>query len=616
MKFLARLFFQVTMLPIVWLVYRVRRSGVGFVPREGGVLMLSNHVSYIDSFIMYLCSPRPVRFVVLEHYTKLAAIGWFLNLFGAIPIRPQHAKEAITRTVAALNEGDVVCLFPEGGLTRLGVVGEFKKGFELIARKAKCPVVPVYMDGLWNSIFSFERGSYFKKRPTGWTCPLQVSFGRPIPAEEANVEAVRLAVWEASIEAFSQRRELDQPLEKALVKGLKKRRKQPFLIEYGKNGPRSWSRGYTLGLATAMARRWMNHPPEEGDRVGILLPPGPMTVVINYGLVLAGKTPVNLPFTIDQRETEAVAKAIAPLGIRTVITSRAFMSHLIDFWQGDDGIFIDMKSVMTGSGSGVMLLERLRAFFEPAWLTCWRLDLNRREKTREAVGLVRRPGDDPVLLKSNELHRNALQVTSAHFVQKDESVFSEQSLATPGGLTLGCWSPALAKGKVVSRSYSLQQDFDTLEKAILDQRVTIVAGTAGFFAGIDQPLSISSLQYGILFGRTNQWNLEDWEETIQLPLARAWDFDGRVVSMSRTDPAAENSSRHAHQQGRHPKSVGRLLPGIAAKLVDGQIFLRFDPVGDPARGPESAKNWVAGPREAEIDSNGFLSLRNVDLEDR
>ncbi|MDA9924530.1 1-acyl-sn-glycerol-3-phosphate acyltransferase [Verrucomicrobiales bacterium] len=615
MKFLAQWFFRATMLPVVQLLYRVRRTGVGFVPREGGVLLLSNHVSYLDSFIIYLTSPRPVRFVVLDHYVnKVKSIGWFLKLFGAIPIRPQHAKEAISRTVDALNEGDVVCLFPEGSLSRTGVLGELKKGFQLIARKADCPVVPVYMDGLWGSIFSFERGRYFRKRPNGCTCPLQVAFGRPIPGKEATPESVKQGIQEASIEAFSKRRSLDEPIEKALIRGLKRKRRQPFLVEYAKSGPRVWTRGYTLGLATAMARRWMNDSPDQSEsgRIGILLPPGPMTVVINYGLTLAGKIPVNLPFTIDQRETEAVARAIAPLGIRTVITSRAFMSHLTDFWHGDEGTFIDLKSVVTGSGPGITLMERIRAFIEPTWLTSWRLDLKEHMNDREAVGLVRRPGDDPVLLNASQLHRNALQVCSANFVQQDEVVFSEQSLSSPGGLTIGCWSPAFSKGRVVSRSFSLQEDFDTMERAILDQGATIVVGTARFFSSIDKPLIINSLRYGIIFGRANQWNLEDWEETLDIPLARAWDLDGRVVSMSRTDPNIEERPRHAVQIGRLPKSVGRLLPGIAAKLEDGQMFLRFEPVGHPTRGPESSKVWLEGPREAEIDAEGFLILRNAD----
>lgn len=609
MKYLARLFFRITMLPVVQLLYRVRRTGVGFVPQEGGVLLLANHVSYIDAFVIYLTSPRPVRFVILEAYLSVKPIAWFLKLFGAIPIRKTHAKEAIHRTVAALQEGDVVCLFPEGGLTRLGVPYGFKKGFELIVRKAGCPVVPVYMDGLWGSIFSFERGRYFKKKPLGLTCPLQVAFGRPIPPEEATVDRVAEAVREQGVEAFHLRRAFGHSLEKSLVRGLKKNRRAPFLAEYGKSGPRIWSRSYTLGLATAMARRWMNNPPEEGDRIGILLPPGPMAAVINYGLFLAGKTPVNLPFTIDQRETEAVAKAIAPLGIRTVITSRAFMPHLMDFWQGDEGVFIDMKTVITAPGTGVTRFERIRAYCEPTWLTCWRLDLKKRSLEREAVAMVRRPGELPVILTARELLQNALQVTSASFLTRDDNLFSEQSLCHPSGLTMACWAPALGQGKVVSRSFSQRENFDQLERAVLEQNVGILVGSREFFELLRQPLSIRSLKYGILVGRAHHWEIQDWEEVSEVPLARAWEAHGRVVTMSRTDPADANLAHHAYQHGRHPKSVGLFLPGIAARVRDGQLWVRFKPVA----GEMTDGEWLPGSREAEIDENGFLFFRGRDF---
>ena len=209
MRRFAQLFFRYALGWPVHLIYRARRTGTEHVPREGGVLLLGNHVSYVDSFIVYMCCPRrPVRFVVLERFTRMKAIGWFLRLFDPIPIDPKRSRQAIERTIEALRNGDVVCLFPEGGLTRMGVMQEFKKGFELIVRRAECPVVPVYMDGLWESIFSFERGRYFKKWPHGFTCPLQVAFGRPIPPKEATVARVREAVMEQSVEAFSLRREL------------------------------------------------------------------------------------------------------------------------------------------------------------------------------------------------------------------------------------------------------------------------------------------------------------------------------------------------------------------------------------------------------------------------
>lgn len=591
------------MLPVAQLLYRVRKIGRDRVPVTGGVLLLSNHVTYIDSFIIYLCCPRPVRFVVLDAYVNTKGIGWFLKLFGAIPIRKSSPKDAIVKTVEALEQGDVVCLFPEGGLTRLGVIGEFKKGFELIVRKSKCRVVPVYMDGLWNSIFSFERGRYFKKRPNGWTCPLQVAFGEPIPPEEASVERVRQAVWEQSAEAFSARRGLDCPLEVKLVRSLKRKRSRTLFVEYSKEKNRDWSRAYVMGMAMAMARRWINYPPQSGNRIGILLPPGPMTAVINMGLFLAGKVPVNLPFTIDQDDTEAVANAIAPLGIKTVITSRAFMPHLVDFWQGDEGSFLDLKSVVSSQATPIGLLEQIRAKIEPAWLACWRLDLKHRDLDREAVGLLANPGEKPVFLSSRELLANAQQVTAADFVTGDDVIFSEESLCRPEGLTLGCWTPVLGKGQVVARGLSQRESHEMLEQAILGQCATILAGSNDFYRSIDQPIDIQSIKYGLVFGSASEQDLMDWEERLQIPIARGWSFHGRVVTLSRTDPNTDTAATHQEQKGRDPKSVGRPLPGLALKVENGKVGVLFSPVTIPYQ-------WVTGPGEAEIDEEGFLYFQD------
>ena len=600
MKSLARAFFKLVFFPVVWFIYRMRRIGTENVPRYGGVLLLSNHVSYIDSFILYLSSPRPVRFVVLENYLKVKPIAWFLRLFGAIPIRPEKAKEAIVRTVEALTAGDVVCLFPEGGLTRLGVTTEFKKGFELIVRKAGCPVVPVYMDGLFESIFSFERGRYFKKRPQSLTCPLQVAFGPAIPAEEATAASVRLAVWEQSAAAFSRRRDFEVPLEVAAVRALKRRRGRVLFAEYGKNGPREWTRAQVLALSIAIARRWMNHPAEKGDRIGILLPPGPMTSVINLGLVLAGKTPVNLPFTIDQRETEAIAGAVAPLGIRTVITSRAFMPHLMDFWQGDEGVFIDMKAVVSPPGSLLSLFEKMRAALEPAWLTIWRLDLKKRDPDREAVGLMPLPGDKPVLLGARELLRDTRRVYAANFARRDDVVFTEDSASRPEGLVFGCWGAVLGRGRAVSRSLSQRDDAEILERALLEQVATHLSGTESFYQSLALPLAVRSLRYGFVFGPAAPWDLRDLEDRLDLPLVRAWSFAGRVVAMSRPDPNVGDAVRHQSQKGHDPRSIGRLLPGYAGRVDDGALKLKLAPEGP----------WLTAPGGAELADDGLIYLRD------
>lgn len=608
MKFLTRLFFRITLLPVVQILYRVRRLGVENIPKEGGVLLLGNHVSYIDSFIMYLSCPRPVRFVVLSSYVENPYFGWFLKLFGGIPIRRGSAKDAIVKTVEALQQGDLVCLFPEGELTHTGVLGSVKKGFELIARKAQCPVVPFYMDGLFNSIFSFERNRYFKKMPRGLTCPIQVAFGEPISHEEATRESLREKILQTSVTAFDARREFRQPLEIEVIKALKRNRRHSFLIEMGKSEPRDWTRGKTLALAVAMARKWMSSPPEEGDRVGILLPPGPTPAAINLGLFLAGKTPVNLPFTIDQREMEALSKSIAPLGIKTVITSKAFMPQLVDFWPGDEALFIDLKSIFSAPGPAMMLFERIRAFWEPAWLTSWRLDLKKRDLHREAVGFVPHPGKKAQLLSSRELHKSARRVTAANFVNTEEIILSETTFSRPAGLFPGLWSPLLSSGRVVSRSFSKRQDNNLLEELILHQGVTMLSGTQEFYRSIKEPLGIKSLKFGLVFGEIDPFELEDYEEKLDLRLGRCWDFGGRIVTMSCLDPEGVLSNRHRRQKGRMAKARGRLLPGIGAKIENGVLFLQFQKNGNEDK---TTPVWTEAAYAAEFDEESFLYFQET-----
>jgi hypothetical protein len=129
----------------------------------------------------------------------------FLRLFDTVPISSSRAKDAIRTVAQALKDGEVVCLFPEGQLTRLGLVNEIRKGFELMVRQADVPVVPVYQDGLWGSVFSHEGRGMFKKLPKRLRYPVRIHFGEPIPAREAKTERVREAMLALGSEAFCAR---------------------------------------------------------------------------------------------------------------------------------------------------------------------------------------------------------------------------------------------------------------------------------------------------------------------------------------------------------------------------------------------------------------------------
>lgn len=176
---------------LVQLAYQVKAVNEQRVPRTGGVLLLPNHVSYMDAMVLSVACERPVRFVMWDSLYEVWWMNGFLRLFGTVPISPKRAKDAIRTVAEALKAGECVCLFPEGQITRNGLLNEVRRGFELMIRQADAPVVPVYQDGLWGSIFSHEGKGLFKKWPKSMRYPVQIHFGEVIPAREAKAERVR-----------------------------------------------------------------------------------------------------------------------------------------------------------------------------------------------------------------------------------------------------------------------------------------------------------------------------------------------------------------------------------------------------------------------------------------
>ncbi|MDA7649481.1 1-acyl-sn-glycerol-3-phosphate acyltransferase, partial [Akkermansiaceae bacterium] len=129
--------------------YRIRTQGEMNIPEKGGVLMVANHLSYIDGIILSIACPRPIRFLMFDTCFDKKIIGKFARLFEMVPVSPTKAKDAIRVAKEALAEGDIVCIFPEGQLSRSGGLSEIKRGYEMIARKSGCPIIAAYMDGLW-----------------------------------------------------------------------------------------------------------------------------------------------------------------------------------------------------------------------------------------------------------------------------------------------------------------------------------------------------------------------------------------------------------------------------------------------------------------------------------
>jgi acyl-[acyl-carrier-protein]-phospholipid O-acyltransferase/long-chain-fatty-acid--[acyl-carrier-protein] ligase len=306
-------------------VYRIRAIGLEKIPRKGGVLMLCNHVSYIDALLLSTISPRPIRFIAWSEFFDKPFLGFFLRTTRSIPVgseqRPRDLLRSLKVASDALRAGEVVCLFPEGELTRTGQMLPFRRGYELILRGHAAPIVPVYMDGVWGSIFSYERERFFWKLPQRLPYPVRIVFGDPMPPE-TDAFVLRQRVEELGAEAALAARRDRLALHAGLVRAA--RRHWATFAMVDPQTPKPLTRGHALTGSILFARRLA--PLWKDQRVvGVLLPPSVGAALVNFAATLGGRAAVNLNYTLGQAALEHCARIS---GIRTIVTSRKFLEKV------------------------------------------------------------------------------------------------------------------------------------------------------------------------------------------------------------------------------------------------------------------------------------------------
>jgi acyl-[acyl-carrier-protein]-phospholipid O-acyltransferase/long-chain-fatty-acid--[acyl-carrier-protein] ligase len=175
--------------------FRVRLKGVEQVPSAGPALLVSNHVTHLDAFLIGAAVGPVVRFLAWKSYYDNRLLTWGFRIGKAIPIgtSPRQIANAIEKAHLHLSRGEIVCIFAEGSISRTGDLLPFKRGLEVIARGMCVPIIPVHLGGLWESVFSYEGGRFLWKRPRHLRHPVVVSFGAPLPASACATE-VRRAV--------------------------------------------------------------------------------------------------------------------------------------------------------------------------------------------------------------------------------------------------------------------------------------------------------------------------------------------------------------------------------------------------------------------------------------
>ncbi len=187
---------------LVWIlihsIYRVRSSGLGRIPEQGPVIVAANHVSYVDALILGGLVRRPVRFVMYHKIFKIPLLNFIFRTSKAIPIAsrsedPELLDRAYLKIHQVLDNGDVLGIFPEGGITRDGEIQTFKKGIDKIILEQPVPVVPIALCHLWGSLFS-RKDPLVKRRPRKFWKLIELRVGDPIPPDQVNSERLEAEV--------------------------------------------------------------------------------------------------------------------------------------------------------------------------------------------------------------------------------------------------------------------------------------------------------------------------------------------------------------------------------------------------------------------------------------
>jgi 1-acyl-sn-glycerol-3-phosphate acyltransferase len=179
---------------LTWLamsvMYRLSIRGIERVPDEGPALVVANHVSFVDGFLVGAAVRRPIRFVMYYKIYQLPLLHWLFRWGRAIPIAGRKEDEALMERAfvevkQALDEGELVGIFPEGMITYSGEINEFRPGVERILEASPVPVVPMGLRGLWGSWFSRSDGVAMVKLPKRFWSKVEIVVGAPVPAAEA-----------------------------------------------------------------------------------------------------------------------------------------------------------------------------------------------------------------------------------------------------------------------------------------------------------------------------------------------------------------------------------------------------------------------------------------------
>ena len=619
--------------------YRIDVQGFRNIPSQGSVLMLGNHISWLDWAFMAIASPRPIHFVMFRDFYQLWYIKWFLDIFGVIPISLRESRAALKKINELLKAGEMVCLFPEGSMSRNGQLGEFKRGYEQVTEGVDGITLPFYLRGLWGSRFSRSSDKLRAMRRSGLRRDIIISIGQPIPIS-SQADEVKRKVFDLSIDAWERHSQTLDPLPLAWIRTVKKTGGDDCLTDF--RGDENLDGRQALTAAIAMSRSIDRQSSEQN--IGLLLPTSSSGLLANMAILLSGRTVVNLNYPDSP---QVLRESIGQAGIRSIYTSKQFINKLegrgIDLNPALDGInvfYLEDMSQESSAFSKLFILTSIRLL--PARLL-YMLYGHARDINDPAAILFTSGSDGVprgVVLTHCNMMANIRQVSNVLNMQDDDVFIAALPLFHAFGLTVTGILPLVEGIPVVC--HSDPKDAINVARAIARHKATIYCGTSSYLKLLVnnrrvQPMLLDSLRLVVAGAEKLDAEVRDgFKLKFNKDIFEGYGTTETTPVASVNLPDQIDTNTWHVQLGSKLGTVGMPLPGSNFRIVDpetmeemavgedGLILIGGTQVmqgylGDPDKTAEvithiDNRRWYRSGDRGHLDEDGFLVI--VEQQDR
>ncbi len=588
--------------------FKYEVTGREFIPKKTGALIVANHLSLLDPLMIVAVAPRMVRFVMAQELYEHPAINWLVRRLNVIPVASKSEKDRLVKfnqlCQQEINEGHIVCIFPEGQISRIGHLLEFKRGIEHIAKGINAPIIPIQMEGVKGTPFSFETGSSSPvKKLTSFRKKIHVAIGQPI---EPPVSAylVRQQMQELNADTFQKRIKMHHSLNFFLDKKAGQHSNKNILSD--ENGKKYSYQ--SIMQQVSIIQQQLSESVDGQPKIGVCIPHSSHAMLANVALAGMQKISVNIPASSDENELE---KIIQEQGLQTILLSKESDVDAGRFGNLACHYMEDLLSI-TNHGKYAKKVEAINK--------------------EQLVAILYERNDKGKLEKILLTHENILAtikgLMQTHTLGVNDKMLSVIPADTYYGYIFNTWLPLLLGVEMVHSTNGIKE----IAHKILAEKVNVLLANNVFVEQLyqyDESEVWKTLNY-VLTGITPVKSeiREKLQQQFKLHVSESLSFTdiGTLISVNTPDYNLVDVSGHAiDQPGTKGHSYGRCVPGLAVKTVNPDNYdevMEVDEKGillvkgaaisnQNGRSKDKFHNdWFITGQLCSIDSHGFIRLED------